>query len=85
MLLLVHLDVLVDVSDKLQWCVERHSAHHEEEDKTGQDGVAKIFHCLKEAVHMGTLVVVEQWIGKHKQTSGSVVGETDVTCLDMLS
>ena len=53
----------------MQRCKEGDSAKHEEEDIACQHGIAKKLDCLQSAIHVRTLVVVEESIGKHKQTT----------------
>lgn len=54
----------------MQRCKEGDGAKHKEEDITCQRGIAKKFDRLQSAIHVRTLVVVEESIGKHKQATG---------------
>ena len=68
----VHLKVTVDVSNESQGGKEGDGAQHEEEDVAAQGCVAKELHRLQRAVHVASLVVVEESIAKHKEPSGTV-------------
>ena len=64
---LVHFDVLVDVTDKLERREERHCPKCEEEDVAEQHCVAKVLHGLEHAVHVRALVEVEDSVAKYEQ------------------
>ena len=65
---LVHLEVDIDVSDKLEGGKEGDGAEHEEEDVAGEGGVAKELHALQHARHVGALEVVEHGVQEHKRS-----------------
>jgi len=65
----VHLDVNVDVADKLEGCEERHGAKHEKENIAGEKCVAKELDGLKDAGHIGSLEVIKEGIEENKQSS----------------
>ena len=69
--LLVHLEVNVNVSYKFKGCHKGHSAQHQEKHIARQQGIAKELHRLKHARHIGSFVVVEHCITKHKPRSGT--------------
>jgi len=68
---LIHLDIDVDVSDKLERCEERYSAEHEEKHVTREDGVTKELDSLQHARHVTALEVVEQRVQEYKDTRRS--------------
>ena len=65
---LVHLEVDVDVSDKLERGEERDRAQHEEEDVASERRVAEELHALQHARHVGALEVVEHGVQEDKDS-----------------
>ena len=68
---LVHLDVDIDVSDKLEWSEEADRSQHQEEHVTGQDRVTEELDGLQQAWHVRPFEVVKQRIEKHEQSRWS--------------
>lgn len=63
---LVHLEIDVDVTHKLERGEEGDSAEHEEKDVAGECGVAEKLQTLQGARHVGALKVVEHSVQEHK-------------------
>ena len=73
----IHLDVDVDVANKLEWGEEADGAEHQEEYVAGEDCVAEELDRLQQARHVGALEVVKEGVEENEEPGRA---ETRQTC-----
>lgn len=70
-IVLVHLEATVDVTDKSQRGPERHAAQHQREDQRREQGVAEELRALHQAAHRRPVPVVEDGVDEDEEAGGT--------------